>query len=380
MEESLLQELKRYVGWSERDEAALRTFYPFASPHFERVAAVFYDTILSHDEARKALTGGESQVGHLKITLQRWMESLLRGPWDEAYYENRARIGRYHVRISLPQHYMFGAMNVVRRELNEVVLDAFHDEPEPLATVLRALERILDIELAIMLHTYREDLLAQQARAERLSAFGQLVGSIGHDLRNPLGVIETSLFILRSRTGSDERVKKHLDRIGDQLGVANGIITNLLDMIRNKPLAKERVKLDAVLQGAAEAVQRPEAVSYASEGVGGLEVDGDPVQLRQVFVNLLSNAVEATSPSGEIHVHGSRIGGDVAIAVEDSGPGVDAVIARRLFEPLITTKDKGVGLGLALVKRIVERHGGTIAYEARNGGGARFIVRFPIEV
>jgi signal transduction histidine kinase len=97
-------------------------------------------------------------------------------------------------------------------------------------------------------------------------------------------------------------------------------------------------------------------------------------------VNLLSNAVEATSPSGEIHVHGSRIDGDVAIAVEDSGPGVDAVTARRLFEPLITTKDKGVGLGLALVKRIVERHGGTIAYEARNGGGARFIVRFPIEV
>jgi signal transduction histidine kinase len=85
--------------------------------------------------------------------------------------------------------------------------------------------RILDLELAIMLHTYREDLLAQQARTERLSTYGQLVASIGHDLRNPLGVIESSLFILRNRVGTDERVHKHLDRIGSQLVVANDIIT-----------------------------------------------------------------------------------------------------------------------------------------------------------
>ena len=91
-----------------------------------------------------------------------------------------------------------------------------------------------------------------------VNTFGQLVGSIGHDLRNPLGVIETSVFILRTRVGEDERAKKHLDRIGDQLGVANGIITNLLDMIRNKPLARERVKLAGLLEGAADSVARPE--------------------------------------------------------------------------------------------------------------------------
>src|SRR6266568_6229328 len=376
MEETLLEELKRYVGWSELDERALRALHPVAKPRFASIVEVFYDTILAHEGARRSLAS-ESQVGHLKVTLQRWMDTLFAGPWDEAYFESRARIGRHHVRIALPQHYMFGAMNVIRRGLNEVVDDTYLRAPAELAVARRAVGRILDLELAIMLHTFREDLEAAAARAERLSAFGQLVGSIGHDLRNPLGVIETSLFILRGRAGSDERVKKHLDRIGNQLGVANGIITNLLDMIRNKPLTKERVKLDEVLQGAAESVQRPEAVTYASAGIGGLEVDGDPVQLRQVFVNLLSNAVEATSPSGEIHVHGSRIDGEVAIAVEDSGPGVDPVTARRLFEPLITTKDKGVGLGLALVKRIVERHGGSVAYEPRRGGGARFTVQLP---
>jgi len=94
-------------------------------------------------------------------------------------------------------------------------------------------------------------------------------------------------------------------------------------------------------------------------------------------VNLILNAVEAASPSGEVRVLGNRQAGEVAISIEDTGPGVDTVTARRLFEPLITTKDKGVGLGLALVKRIVERHGGTVAYEPRAGGGARFTVRLP---
>ncbi len=378
MEETLLEELKRYVGWSTEDEEALRALHGPAAPRFPRIAEVFYATILGHEGAKRSLTGGESQVGHLKITLQQWLDRLLSGPWDEDYYQNRSRIGRYHVRISLPQHYMFGAMNVVRRELNAIVDEAYLSEPTRLASVRRAVGRILDLELAIMLHTYREDLEAQQARAERLATFGQLVGSIGHDLRNPLGVIETSVFILRNRVGEDDRAKKHLDRIGEQLGVANSIITNLLDMIRNRPLAKERVALGAVVTAAADSVARPDTLRYASDGVVDLEVEGDPTQLRQVFVNLLLNAVEAASPSGEVRVVGSRREGEVEVAVEDTGPGVDAVTARRLFEPLITTKDKGVGLGLALVKRIVERHGGTVGYEPRSGGGSRFTIRLPI--
>ena len=376
MEETLLEELKRYVGWSEVDERALRALHPIAQPRFVAISEVFYETIQAHEGARRSLSN-ESQIGHLKITLQRWMDTLLAGPWDETYYESRARIGRHHVRIALPQHYMFGAMNVMRRGLNEVIDDSYPHLPAELALARRAVGRILDLELAVMLHTFREDLEAQAARVERLATFGQLVGSIGHDLRNPLGVIETSLFILRGRVGADERVTKHLDRIGEQLGVANGIITNLLDMIRNKPLAKERVRLDAVVSGAAEVVARPEALRYRAEGLAGLEVDGDPIQLRQVFVNLLSNAVEAAGAEGEVLVLARRAANTVTVTVEDSGPGVDPGTARRLFEPLITTKAGGIGLGLALVKRIVERHGGAVGYEPRLGGGARFTVQLP---
>jgi signal transduction histidine kinase len=379
MAETVFEELKRYVRFGEVDERALRSLHAAAAPRFEAIATVFYDRILSHEEARKALVGGESRVGQLKITLKDWMDTLLRGPWDEAYWERRYAIGRVHVRIGLPQHYMFGAMNVIRAELARIAWATFHQDPDALEAARTALGKVIDLELAIMLNTYRDDLLAQQARVERLSTFGQLVGSIGHDLRNPLGVIETSLYILRGRIGQDERALKHVDRISEQLGIANGIITNLLDMIRNRPLAKEPVALGEVLSGAAGAVKRPDGVSVTLSGLEALPpVEGDPVQLRQVFVNLLENAVFAASPEGRVSVLARAAeDGGVTVDVEDTGPGVDAATRRRLFEPLITTKDRGIGLGLALVKRIAERHGGSVSYSDRTGGGARFTVRLP---
>ncbi|MFT3915732.1 MAG: ATP-binding protein [Anaeromyxobacteraceae bacterium] len=228
-----------------------------------------------------------------------------------------------------------------------------------------------------MLHTYRDDMLAQQARVERLSTFGQLVGSIGHDLRNPLGVIETSLYILRSKGDVDERTAKHINRIGEQLGVANGIITNLLDMIRDRPLARADVRLDALVRDVVESVKRPPEVALELELAELPVLSGDAGQLRQVLVNLVENAVYAAGAKGVVGVRGRRADAQIELVVDDTGPGVDPATRRRLFEPLITTKAKGIGLGLALVKRIVERHGGTITYDERPGGGARFTIRLP---
>ncbi len=378
MAETLFEELKRYVAFDAADEQTLRGFHPLAQPHFAAISQVFYDRILSHEGARQALIGGETSVGRLKVTLVAWMDKLLQGPWDEAYYELRCRIGRVHVRIGLPQHYMFGAMNVMRRQLN-LLIDESPFTPEQKSQTRYAVAKVLDLELAIMLHTYREDLLAQQARQERLATFGQLLGSIGHELRNPLGVIETSLYIIKNRTAADERSQKHVDRIGLQLSIANKIISDLLDMIRDRPLARSKLSVGELLKDAAEAVPPRDEVRVELFDSAGLpSVAGDQGQLRQVFINLITNATQAAPHGGHVWVRGAALDGFVRVAVEDDGPGVDEVTRRRLFEPLITTKEKGIGLGLALVKRIVDRHEGSITYETRDGGGARFVVRLPV--
>jgi signal transduction histidine kinase len=370
-------ELQRYLQFGEEDAGRLRALHPLVAPSFQAVAEAFYARILLHEEATRVLQGGETQVGRLKVTLVAWLDTMLLGPWDGAYWEHRKRIGQVHVRIGMPQHLMFGAMNVVRGELDRLALA--HLDPGPdLEATRTALDKILDLELAVMLHTYRDDLLAQQARVERLSTFGQLVASIGHDLRNPLGVIETSLFILRGRLGEDQRARKHADRIGEQVAIANGIITNLLDMIRNKPLVRGPVRLAEVVEAALQAIRWPAEVRVEQVGLSELPaVEGDAGQLRQVLVNLLENALHAASPAGTVTVRGRLEPGAQALDVEDTGAGVDPATRRRLFEPLITTKARGVGLGLALCKRIAERHGGDVTYSDREGGGARFTLRLP---
>ncbi len=370
-------ELLDYVGFGHADQVILRALHPGLAPDFPAVSEVFYARILEYPPARAVLERGESSVGRLKHSLVAWMDGLFQGPWDEAYVERRARIGRAHVRIALPQHYMFGAMNVLRRELSTRISQLVPPTSPEHHVAQNALSRMLDLELAIMLQTYREDLEAQKARTERLSTFGQVVASIGHELRNPLGVAESSVFLLEKRVGGDPNARKHLQRIGEQIAVANGIVGALLDLVRDRPMNAQPLALSELVESAVDRVPRPEGITVEVRPLDGLRVLGDAAQLRQVFVNLVQNAVEACGETGRVTVEGRNVDGKVEIAVEDTGHGLDASIKARLFEPLITTKPKGVGLGLALVRRIAERHGGTIVHVAPPTRGARFVLALP---
>jgi len=162
--ETRFAEIKRYVRWTEEDAQALRAFGEVAAPHFQRVADEFYDRIREHEEAHSVFTG-EEQIARLKRSLVRWMERLCSGPHDETYYEERARIGRVHVKIGLQQRYMFTAMALIRDSFGQIAATL---PPERMAPVRHALARALDVELAIMLETYQEDVMARITRLERL--------------------------------------------------------------------------------------------------------------------------------------------------------------------------------------------------------------------
>ncbi|HET6984165.1 MAG TPA: protoglobin domain-containing protein, partial [Myxococcaceae bacterium] len=240
---SVFRELQDYVGFGPADQVILRALHPSLAPEFPEVSELFYARILEYPPARAVLERGESSVGQLRHSLVAWMEGLFQGPWDEAYVERRARIGRVHVRIGLPQHYMFGAMNLLRRELSARVSKLLAPSSPEYAVAQNALSRMLDLELAIMLQTYREDLEAQKARTERMATFGQVVASIGHELRNPLGVAESSVFLLEKRVGTDPNARKHLQRIAEQIAVANGIVGALLDLVRDRPMDPQPLAL-----------------------------------------------------------------------------------------------------------------------------------------
>jgi PAS domain S-box-containing protein len=166
MPETIFEELKRYVHFGPEDERALRDFLFEAAPQFQPIAELFYRRIKDHPEAL-AVFVNDAQVQRLKGTLCAWLELLFTGPWDEAYYERRARIGRVHVKISLPQRYMFGAMNLIRGALLELTEGSRRD-PEARVVLQRALNKILDLDLAIMLESYGHAFVANVQHEERI--------------------------------------------------------------------------------------------------------------------------------------------------------------------------------------------------------------------
>jgi len=165
--ETFFEELKRYVRFGPEDEQALRRFGPHGAPHFPSVVDEFYDRLSEHEEARNIFSG-QDQIERLKGSLRDWLALLCSGPWDEAYYERRARIGRVHVRIGLPQKYMFGAMDQIRIALTKIAGTGLRSQPTVRKSVVDALHKILDLELAIMLETYREEHVAAVRDLERL--------------------------------------------------------------------------------------------------------------------------------------------------------------------------------------------------------------------
>lgn len=167
MSKGLFQEICDYVGFGETDWAALREFHPIAQPHFVEIVDEFYDRLAHYPAAARVLRS-EAQVERLKVTLIGWLGRLLEGPWDQNYYELRSRIGRVHVRVKLPQRYMFTAMALIRLHLLRIAREAYVSDPGRLEAAAQALSRVIDLELAIMLQTYREDSLKNLRRLERV--------------------------------------------------------------------------------------------------------------------------------------------------------------------------------------------------------------------
>ena len=370
---NVLQALLSYIHFSEADAALLRRMGPEVRHHFPRIVDRFYEAIYRTPEALAVFTGGGQQIERQKGRLLGWLEGLVGGVYDDDYYELRARIGRTHVQHNLDQRFMFAAMNIVRRELHAALAACRWAEEERAAGDV-AIDKICDIELAIMLETYREDSMARIQHSERLATIGQIAASIGHELRNPLAVMQTSMQLIARRV-DDPRVQKHVQKVSDQIALSNAIITDLLELARDRPPELRLIDLAELVRATLPDVPRPERVRVAvALPEGRALVRADASQLRQVIVNLVLNAVQAVGPEGEVEVT-VRVDDDgVALVVEDSGPGLPSDVLRRLFEPLFTTRSAGTGLGLALCRRILEKHGGTITAGNREQGGARFVV------
>ena len=218
---------------------------------------------------------------------------------------------------------------------------------------------------------------------ERLAALGELSASIAHEVRNPLGVIFNSVGSLRRLLKPSGDVALLLDIIGEEAERLNGMVGALLDYSRPVQPSLQPLPLQPILEEALNAVRQQ--IGPAGEQVKSrlaiapeaATVRADGRLLRQALLNLFLNAFQAMPRGGTLEVAASRDGGSAVIAIRDTGPGIPPEAREKVFKAFFTTKATGTGLGLAVVRRIVEGHGGTIALGEQKSG-AEFRLRLPI--
>jgi signal transduction histidine kinase len=218
-------------------------------------------------------------------------------------------------------------------------------------------------------------------RALRLAAAGAVGASVVHELRNALAVVSSSLYLARRDRHDEGRLVAHLDKAAREVNRAQAVVSAVLGLARGEALQREVTPVAALVDAARGAVVLPTNVTLSVRlAPPDLAVLGDPVLLERLLSNLLLNAIEALAGRGRgaIEVRASACAGGVELAVEDDGPGVDPAIAAHMFDPLVTTKAHGTGLGLALVRTVARAHGGEAAAGPRDGRpGTRVVVHIP---
>ncbi len=216
---------------------------------------------------------------------------------------------------------------------------------------------------------------AAAARGEALARMGAMVA---HEVRNPIGVIRGAVELVRARAGAalGARDREALEDVLGEVERLRRLTEDFLDLAREPALSPAPVDLASLAAEAARGVARAHPELAVELAIPPLVVRADPVRLRQVLANLLDNAAYAGARA--VRIGAEAAGGRVKILVRDDGPGVDAAVRARLFDPFVSGRARGAGLGLAIARRIVERHGGALELADAGPPGAAFALTLPL--
>ncbi len=218
-------------------------------------------------------------------------------------------------------------------------------------------------------------------KSERLAAIGELAGMIGHDLRNPLTGIKNSAYLLKKkgRMISEAQNQEMLEIIDNCVNYSNKIVNDLLDYSREIHLDLQKLPVEKLLAQSIAMLTIPKNVEIHLNLPNQPTIEVDPGKIERVFINLIKNGMDAIQNLGKISIDSKIVDSQLEISFSDTGVGISDEILPKLFLPLFTTKAQGMGFGLAICKRIVEAHGGTIKVKTAMGKGTTFTVSLPLK-
>jgi len=229
--------------------------------------------------------------------------------------------------------------------------------------------------------TEQNEIQERLRKAERMAVIGETAAMVGHDLRNPLQGIAGAASVIKQKLGStaDAQTAEMLELIESGVDYADNIVKELMDYSREIRLEFTQTTVKAITEAALLQVKIPENVTVRNLTQDIPELLLDTAKTQRVFVNLIGNAVDAMPKGGELTIASAEAREILEVKFSDTGEGIPDDVMRNLWKPLKTTKSKGMGLGLAICKRIVEAHGGSIDVESTIGKGSTFTIRLPIK-
>ncbi|MBW6520707.1 MAG: hypothetical protein K0A99_06795 [Desulfoarculaceae bacterium] len=219
-------------------------------------------------------------------------------------------------------------------------------------------------------------------RKEKLALLGQVADTVGHELRNPLGVMSNAVYFLQAvLVDADESTREYLGIIEEEIANSERIVSDLQDAVRTKPPKLEIMVAAALVEQTLRKCDVPPSITIRQVDIAETlsVILVDPVQMQQVLWNLIVNGLEAMPDGGtlEISVSADKVAKTVTMSIKDSGTGIAPEQQAKLFQPMFTTKSRRVGLGLAVVKNLTEANGGSVGVETVPGKGSRFFVTLP---
>lgn len=216
-------------------------------------------------------------------------------------------------------------------------------------------------------------------KTRRLASLVELAAGVAHEIRNPLGGIELCATMLSRELRSEESSQELVGNIIEGVRRLNSIVTSLLTLTRAERIQGRRVDLGQVVNESLAACSlRPKGIMVAQKPAGEIAVSGDPDRLRQVFINMITNAAEAMPDGGKLTVAVGIEEGCALVSFTDTGLGISAADMEKIFNPFFTTKECGTGLGLAISYKIISEHGGKIAAQSLPGKGSTFKIFLPL--
>ncbi|MEP6866457.1 MAG: ATP-binding protein [Deltaproteobacteria bacterium] len=239
-----------------------------------------------------------------------------------------------------------------------------------------------DLGARVALSIERHAAVSELEDARRLAALGQFAAAIAHDIRTPLTSISLNVQILRQKLALPPDDREHLDIALEELGRLDKSVAEILDFAKPVKLVPQTIDVGELIEATARKLspllsEKGLALRCEPSTAALPPVQGDPQRLRQVLVNLVDNAADASAAGGAVTVRAKTADAQIAIEIEDHGRGIDAEDLPRIFEPFFTTRPDGTGLGLAICHKVIRAHGGDIQVRSTQGGGSTFTVLLP---